>query len=262
MHQEPEKVMEQEKPQQHLPTTNGNCADPRIEINDVKPPQTPMITQEVSNSISQHSEPQQNSPISVPIPPQLASSPNQTVHHHQQNNMPPHIPPNHVSSHIPPNHPIPAHGAPPHPGSPAHPGAPPHPGASGQPMMPPSQVPYQQYPPGSPQSVPLPPRPPHPAYGYPQQQGYHQPYPQYPPHPYYHQPYGQFPPHLGRPHPYSHGGPPDGQHIPTGPDDHGPRMYGGMGDPDRPPNDMDNPLNQSSDSQDDKGTYEKYNFGE
>ncbi|KAK9758976.1 hypothetical protein QE152_g201 [Popillia japonica] len=73
-----------------------------------------------------------------------------------------------------------------------------------------------------------------------------------PPHPYYHQPYGQYPPHLGRPHPYAHGGPPDGQHVPTGPDDHGPpRMYGGMPDSDRPPNEIDNSMNQSSDPQGD-----------
>lgn len=109
-------------------------------------------------------------------------------------------------------------------------------------IMPPGQVPYQQYPPGSPQSVPLPPRPPHPAYGYPQQQGYHpQAYPQYPPHPYY-QPY-QYPPHLGRPHYPPHGGPPpEGQQMPLGPEGHPPPgMYG------PPPNEERQPPSSSGD---------------
>ncbi|XP_044256093.1 SWI/SNF-related matrix-associated actin-dependent regulator of chromatin subfamily E member 1-like isoform X3 [Tribolium madens] len=87
-------------------------------------------------------------------------------------------------------------------------------------MMPPGQVPYQQYPQNSPQTVPLPPRPPHPAYAYPQQQGYYSP--QYPPHTYYHQPYPQY----HRPHLYPpHGPVPDG---PPNSEGHGPApIYGG-----------------------------------
>ncbi|KAK9758974.1 HMG (high mobility group) box [Popillia japonica] len=130
-----------EPPQQHIPANNimQNCPDPRNDLNDIKPPPQSVIPPDVQQPLTpQHTEPQQNSPISVPIPPQHAPPPNQTVHHHQPTNMSPHIPPNHVPPHMPPNHPIPSHNAGPHPGSPAHPSSPAH--SPAHPGPPPHQI--------------------------------------------------------------------------------------------------------------------------
>ncbi|XP_022910327.1 SWI/SNF-related matrix-associated actin-dependent regulator of chromatin subfamily E member 1 isoform X2 [Onthophagus taurus] len=240
-HMSPGHIPQNQPPPQNHSGSHGNSPQ-NPHIPHPSSPHPPSLLQ----SSSQHPPAQHPSPQHPPI--------NAPPHHPPPGSHPPTHSPHPSSPHSSsPSHPgaAPPHIPPPH-GTPPHGNTPPHPGQS---MMPPTQVPYQQYPPGSPQSVPLPPRPPHSPYGYPPQQpqGYHpqSPYPQYPPHPYYHQPYpGQYPPHMGRPHPgFPHAGPPEaagGQHMPPpgSEQDHGgpppPRMYGAaMPESDRPPNEAD-----------------------
>ncbi|KAK4886742.1 hypothetical protein RN001_003013 [Aquatica leii] len=209
-----EQIKRERTPEFEKPATNGIQSSEHSSAPEIKPPIPSVPPQQIppeqAPQVPHETAPPQLQSQQMPPPQHGIPSPNPPLHHHQGG---PHIP----QGHNVPSHMQPAHSMPPHPGGPP-------PGQA--PMMPPTQVPYQQYPGSTPQSVPLPPRPPHPAYAYPQQQGYHQPYPQYPPHPYYHQPYPQYPPHMGRPHPYPHSAPPDGQHPPV-PEGHiPPPMYG------------------------------------
>ncbi|KAB0799492.1 hypothetical protein PPYR_07372 [Photinus pyralis] len=225
---EPTEPIKQERSDYEKPATNGiQPAEHPPSSTETKSVPSPQSASEHVPQVAHEAPPTQPPPQHMP-PPQHGVPPSSSPIHH----------PHPTAPHIPPStHGVPAHNMQPPHAMPPHPGGPP-PGQA--PMMPPAQVPYQQYAGATPQSVPLPPRPPHPAYAYPQQQGYHQPYPQYPPHAYYHQPYPQYPPHMARPHPYPHAAPPDGQHPPI-PEGHiPPPMYGPppTAEGERPPDDI------------------------